>query len=139
MIYEDDEPIPMRRLPLLAHGSVSRPLILFLLASVAVLVYGGFLLTSPSAQDERICATWLQQYTERINCKTVFQKAGCTYRGTAATTHGVYSVVNIYVKGDCKELPRPIDNYFSHNKLGMVMEVRVFPEGGTNPFLTRLY
>lgn len=136
---EDDVPAPMRKLPLLAHGSVSRPRILCLSACLAVLFYGGFLVTSPSAQDERICASWLQQYNGRVNSTAVFEKAGCEYTETKATTHGIYSVVDIYLKAPCKEMPRPVKNYFTNNKLGMVMIVRLHAAGEDSPFLTNIF
>lgn len=129
----------MRRLPLMAHGSVSRPLILFLLASVAVLVYGALLLTTPTENDKSICATWLQQYTERVNSPAIFEKAGCTFKDITATSHGVYFTVDIRTDKPCAEIPRPVDAYFSHNKLGMVMQVRLHAEGADAPCCTKLY
>lgn len=129
MLYEDDEPIPMRRLPLLAHGSVTRPLILFLIAAAMVLVYGWFFISTPSEQDKRICEAWLHQYTERVNNAAIFEKAGCGFKGVTATAHGFYATVDIRTSKPCKQLPRPVDAYFSHNKLGMLMLVRLHAEG----------
>lgn len=133
------EPAHQRRLPLLAHGSVSRPLILTLLFCIAVLGYGWFLVTTPSQQDARICATWLQQYTERVNSNAVFEKVGSGYQDITATSHGIYAVVDIRVTKPCVELPRPIKAYFTHNKLGMLMYVRVHAEGETDPCCTELF
>lgn len=129
----------MRRLPLLAHGSVSRPLILSLLAALAVLVYGAVFVTSPTEQDRMICATWLQQYTERVDSAGVFEKAGYAYRDTTATSHGIYIIVDIRTDKPCKEIPRPVDAYFTHNKLGLLMVVRLFAEGEDSPSCSRWY
>lgn len=139
MTNEDDEPMAPRSLPLLAHGSVSRPLILFLLAAVAVLIYGALLLTTPTESDKSICTTWLQQYTERVNSPAIFEKVGCTFEDITATAHGVYFTVDIRTDKPCAEIPRPIDAYFSHNKLGMVMYVRLHAEGEDAPCCTKLY
>lgn len=129
----------MRRLPLLAHGSVTRPLVLFLIASVAVLVYGWFLVTTPSEQDKRICNAWLQQYTERVNSAAVFEKAGCGYKDITATSHGIFATVDIRTNTPCKQIPRPVDAYFSHNKLGMLMLVRLHTEGEKGTTCSYLY
>lgn len=136
---EDEGPAPMRRLPLLAHGSVSSLRILCLLAGPAVLFYGGFLVTQPSAQDERLCASWLQQYNERVNNTAIFKKVGCEYTETTAMTHGIYSVVDIYLNAPCKEMPRPVKTYFTNNKLGIVMFVRLHAAGEDSPFLTNIF
>lgn len=129
----------MRRLPLLAHGSVSRPLILFFLASVVVLVYGGILVTHPSEQDKRICNAWLQQYTERVNSAAVFEKAGCGYKDITATSHGIFATVDIRTDKPCKQIPRPVDAYFTHNKLGMMMLVRLHADGEEGTTCSSLY
>lgn len=139
MSYEDHEPLPMRRLPLLAHGSVSRPLILFLSAAVIVLVYGWFLVTTPSEQDKRVCTAWLQQYTQRVNSQAIFEKAGYGYKDITATSHGIYATVDIRTDKPCRELPRPVDAYFSHNKLGLLMLVRLHAEGEEGTTGSALY
>lgn len=143
VMYEEDddteERVPMRRLPLMAHGSVSRSLILFLIAAIGMLTYGWFLLTTPSTQDKRVCGEWLEQYSKRVNNSAIFEKVGCSYVSTSATSHGIYTTVNIYVDKPCPHLPRPIDLYLSHNKLGMLMFVRIYAEGDESPCCSEIF
>lgn len=128
-----------RRPGLMAHGSVTRPLILTLIFAVAMLGYGWFLVTTPSQQDVRICGTWLQQYTERVNSEAVFQKVGSSFYDITATSHGIYSTVDIRVSRPCVEIPRPLKAYFSHNKLGMLMIVRLHAEGEDAPCCREIF
>ena len=139
MTYDGDEPRSARRLPLMAHGSVTRPMILFTAAILAVLAYGFILLTTPAPHDNDICATWLQQYTERVNSPAVFEKAGYAFKDITATSHGIYFTIDIRTDKPCSEIPRPIDAYFSHNKLGMFMMVHLHTEGEEKPTCTQLY
>lgn len=139
MTDDGDEPRSARRLPLMAHGSVTRPLILFTAAILAVLAYGFILLTTPAPHDNEICSTWLQQYTERVNSPAVFEKAGCAFKDITATSHGVYFTIDIRTDKPCAEIPRPIDAYFSHNKLGMLMIVHLHAEGEDEPTCTQFY
>lgn len=139
MPSKDDETLSLRRLPLLAHGSVSRPLILFLLAATAVLIYGYMLMTTPSEQDKQVCTEWLQQYTERVNNPAIFEKVGCQFKDITATSHGFYVTVDIRTDKPCEHIPAPVDAYFTHNKLGMLMLVRLHAEGDAGTTCTSLY
>lgn len=143
MRYEEDddaqEPMRRRRLPLMAHGSVSRNFILFLIAAVSVLVYGWILVTTPTEQDKSVCTAWLQQYSERVNSAKAFEQSGCNYKGISATSHGIYSTVTIRVDKHCEELPRMLDVYFSHNKLGLLMFVRLYAGEEETPCMSTTY
>lgn len=139
MPNNDAEPLTMRRLPLLAHGSVSRPLILFLMAAAAVLIYGYILMTTPSEQDKQVCTEWLQQYTERVNSPAIFEKGGCGFKDITATSHGFFVSVDIRTDKPCHQIPRPVDAYFTHNKLGMLMLVRLHAEGEEGTTCSSLY
>lgn len=128
-----------RRPALLAHGSVSRPLILSLLTACVLLGYGWFFVTTPTEQDAAVCQTWLQQYTERVDSAAIFEKAGCTYKDITATSHGIYATVEIRTDKPCPALPQPLDAYFTLNQLGLFMRVRLYAEGDEKPYLSRLY
>lgn len=129
----------MRRLPLLAHGSVSRPFILYLLAAVALITYGAIFVTTPTEQDHAVCTSWLHYYTERIDPQVAFQKQGCRFIDITATSHGIYSTVEIRIDKPCTKMPPMLDTYFTQNKLGMVMHVALIAEGEDSPCVSEFY